>query len=373
MRYAVKLLTASDLTLFAGYFRLHPTSKQKGVNLDSDVLAGRLFPALPSAVFGTFEQPVVVDLYGPSGTALHRVRRKIIKSEGGKNWRLNGKLIYGPDADPARFDGLEAEDIAVIGFDGEPLPTTLSMVLLSASAPADQPLLEYLRGTFKLAPRVRPMADISMADLAAVPTPADHPLRLLLPDPARAADVLAAAEDDEGARRRLDIRARSGTTRPVSAAELAAAKQRAQEIGRAGEALFCAHLESERAAGHIAGFTWTADQNATSSFDFEIYETSGITTLVDVKSTAAGFDGTLHVSAAELERAASSEYRLARVYDLEAPAGAMVRLSSPIGVVASAICAQLAELPSGVRASKLEIQTSKFTWEAALRLPLEED
>ncbi len=374
MRYAVKLLTSSDLTLFAGYFRLHPTSKQKGVNLDSDVLAGRLFPALPTAVTGTFEQSVVVDIYGPAGAGIHRVRRKIIKSEGSKNWRLNGKLIYGPDADAARFDTLEAEDIAVIGFDGEPLPTSISMVLLSAKSPDDKPMLDYLKATFRLAPRIRPMADMSTTDLAAVAAPAGHPLKLLLPDPARTADLVAAAEDDEEARRRLDARARAGATRPVSAAELAAAKARAQEVGRAGEALFCAHLERELAASRIAGFIWTADQNATSPYDFEVRETGGGTTLIDVKSTTAGFDGNVHVSAAELETAAGSgDYRIARVYDLEAAAGPQVRLSDPIGSVAAAIRAHLAGLPAGVRASKLEMHTSKFGWGIAAPLLSEED
>jgi len=374
MRYAVKLLTSSDLTLFAAYFRLNSSSKQKGTNLNGDVLAGRLFPALPTAIIGTFEHPVVLDVYGPAGAPIHRVRRKIIKPEAGKNWRLNGKLIDAPDADPTRFDRLEAEDIAVFGFDGEPLPTSVSMVLLSANSPADKPTLDYLRTTFRLAPRVRSMTDMSTTELEAVPAPVGHPLKLLLPDPARAADVIAAAEDDEEARRRLDARARSGRTRPVSAAELAAAKARAQEVGRAGEALYSAHLEREHAASRIASFIWTADQNATSPYDFEVRETTGDVTLIDVKSTTSGFDGNVHVSAAELETAATAaDYRIARVFDLEAATGPQVKLSDPIGSIALVVRAQLATLPTGVRASKLEMHTSLFDWSGAAPLPSEDD
>ncbi|MDO8900525.1 MAG: hypothetical protein Q7V15_04140 [Phenylobacterium sp.] len=374
MRYAVKLMTSSDLTLFAGYFRLHSSSKQKGTNLDSDVMASRLFPALPASITGTFEQPVVVDVYGPDGAPIHRVRRKIIKSEGSRNWRLNGKLIYGPDADPSRFDGLQAEDIAVFGFDGEPLPTSISMVLLSATSPSDKPIADYLRSTFQLAPRVRSMTDMSTTDLAAVPVPAGHPLNLLLPDPARTADLIAAAEDDEVARRRLDTRARSGTARPVSAAELAAAKARAHEVGRAGEALFCAHLERELTAKNISGFIWTADQNATSPYDFEVTELSGGTTLIDVKSTTSSFDGSVHISGAELYTAASSsEYRIARVFDLEAAGGPKVRVSEPIELIALAVRDQLATLPTGVRASKFEMHTDLFTWSEPTPLPSDDD
>ncbi len=141
MQYAIKLLTSSDLTLFEAYYRNHSTSKQKGVNLNGDVLAGKLFPRLPSEIVGSFEQPITLDIYGPDSDDFLRVRRKIIKAEAGKNWRLNGKLIEAPAADAERYDGLEVGDIAVLGFDGDPLPTSISLVLLSASSTVDAPLV----------------------------------------------------------------------------------------------------------------------------------------------------------------------------------------------------------------------------------------
>lgn len=119
---------------------------------------------------------------------------------------------------------------------------------------------------------------------------------------------------------------------------------------------------------------WTADQNATSPYDFEVVELGGATTFIDVKSTTYGFDGNVHVSAAELEMAATAAaYRIARVYDLEAPAGPQVRLSEPIRSLALTVRGQLATLPSGVRASKLEMRTSLFTWGSAEPLPSEDD
>ena len=204
--------------------------------------------------------------------------------------------------------------------------------------------------------------------------PVGHPIRLLLPDPTRTADLRAIADDDEEARTRLDDRARTGGARPVSAVELAAAKARAQEIGRAGEAVFCSHLERELAADHIEAFTWTADQNATSPYDFEVREKSGATVLIDVKSTTASFDGNVHISAAELELAATDcVYRIARVFDLEGAGGPLLRMSDPIGALAKSVRSQLEALPEGIRASKLEIHTRKFTWGAAQPLPSEED
>ena len=215
MRYAVKLLTNSDLTLFESYFRLHSTSKQKGTNLNGDVLAGRLFPALSNDLTGSSEHPVILDIYGPDGAAILRVRRKIIKPEGGKNWRLNGKLVEAPAGEPDRFKTLEVGDLAVFGFDGDPLPASVSMVVLSAGSAADGPTVDYLRTTFGLAPRSRSMVALSTAELSAVPSPAGHPLKLLSPDPARTADILAAAEDDEEAQKRLNRKARSGITRQL--------------------------------------------------------------------------------------------------------------------------------------------------------------
>ena len=371
MRYAVKLMTSSDLTLFSAYFRQHSSSKQKGTNLNGEVLAGRLFPALPTAIIGTFEHPVVLDLYGPNGGSIHRVRRKIIKPEAGKNWRLNGKLIDAPDFDADRFDNLQPGDIAVFGFDGEPLPTTVSMVLLSAQSSLDSPSLAHLTVTRGLAARVRSMVEIGVTQLAAIPAPASHPLRLLLPDLERTEDLREIADDDDSARRRLDARARSGKARPVTASELAAAKVRVEEVGRAGEALFCGHLERELSAGRIGGFAWTADQNATSPYDFEVRSNDGASVLIDVKSTTAGFAGNVHVSAAELNTAAeSADYRIARVYDLDDETGPKFRLSHPIQDLALGVTKALGALPDGVRASKLELHTRIFNWE--IEAPLAE-
>ena len=92
MKYAAKLMSQSDLTLFEAFYRKNPTSHQKGTNLNGDVLANELFPTLPTVFIGTYEQPVTLDIYGPDAAPLLRLQRKIIKPVGGKNWRLNVRI-----------------------------------------------------------------------------------------------------------------------------------------------------------------------------------------------------------------------------------------------------------------------------------------
>lgn len=201
MKYAVKLLSQSDLTLFASFYWKNNTSHQKGINLNGDILAGELFPALPRAVTGTFEQAVTLDIYGPDAASLARQVRKIIKPVGGKNWRLNGKLIETPRGQPNRFSNFAPHDVAIFGFDGEELPETVSMVMLSQNSSVDGPVLASIIGSLGLVPRTRSMVALTLLQLQgfADATAEDHPLRLLLPDATRSEDLTVAAEGDENA------------------------------------------------------------------------------------------------------------------------------------------------------------------------------
>ena len=61
------------------------------------------------------------------------------------------------------------------------------------------------------------------------------------------------------------------------------------------------------------------------------------------------------------------------MFDLEGAGGPLLRMSDPIGALAKSVRSQLEALPEGIRASKLEIHTRKFTWGAAQPLPSEED
>ena len=376
MKYAIKLLTQSDLTLFASYYRRNGTSKQKGINLNGDVLAGELFPSLSRVVTGNVEHAVTLDIYGPGITPLLRQMRKIIKPEGGKNWRLNGKLIETPRAEPSRFSALSAEDVAVLGFDGADLPETVSMVVLSQGSSADVQTLQAIRQELGLIPRARSMVSLSLQQLQifAAKAPQDHPIRLLLPDATRSEDLSVAAEGNERATERLYQRARSGATRPVSASELERARTRAREVGRAGEVLFNRHLERRLALGEIDDFEWAADINAVSPFDFSVSTTEGTVERVDVKSTTGKFATPFHISSAELEVATLEvDFRVARVFGVDGPGGARMKISDGIRELAAEVRAALGAMPAGVSVASVQIDPARLAWGAEVSLPVADD
>ena len=375
MKYAAKLLSKTDLTLFESYYRLNQTAHQKGTNLNGAVLAEQLFPHLPSVILGSYERAVVLDIYGPDGASLQRQKRKIIKPEGGKNWRLNGKLIEAPNDDLDRYASVAEGDVAVFGFEGGDLPDSVSMVVLSNSSDSDRSTLEALREELGLKRGARSMAVLNLADLErlAAGSPPGHPLRLLLPDPSRTDDLSEAAVGDQEAVQRLDAQTKSGTTRPVSAAELEAARVRAQEVGRAGEVLINSHLDRALATAGIASFEWTADKNAVSPYDFTV-GTSAATEFWDAKSTTGKFEAPFHVSTAELKFAVSSEaYRIARVFGVDGPTEANFRLSEPIRALAGQVLKELAALPIGVTVSSVQISPSLLAWGDEHPLPSADD
>ncbi len=46
-KFALKRLTASDLTFFVWHFKNRNAGNQKAINLNADVFVGKLFPSLP--------------------------------------------------------------------------------------------------------------------------------------------------------------------------------------------------------------------------------------------------------------------------------------------------------------------------------------
>ena len=375
MKYAAKLLTKSDLTLFASFYKLNGTAKQKGINLNGDVLADQFFPGLPAAVSDTGEQPVTLDIYGPDAAGLQRQRRKIVKSRGARNWRLNGKLIETPAADPGRYEPLAEGDVGVFAFDGATLPDSVSLVVLSAASLQDLPLLKAVRDGLRLKRGRGSMAALSLAQMEAFASAstAGHPLRLLLPDPSRVEDLVEAGSGDVQASRRLDSRTRAGTARPVSAAELEVARARAQEVGRTGEALIASYLDRKLKACQIIAFEWSSEKNAVSPYDFEVADADG-PHLWDVKSTTGKFEAAFHISAAELETATEvPDYRIARVFGVDTGTGARFKLSAPIRTLAATVRKALGDLPAGVVVGSVQINPNLRAWLAEEPLPAADD
>jgi hypothetical protein len=378
MKIAAKLLSQSDLTLFEAFYRLNGTSKQKGVNLNGDVLADRFYPGLPKSLASADEVPITLDIFGPRGAGLQRLRRKIVKPVGGKNWRLNGKLIEEPLDQVGRYSNLTAGDVALFAFMGEPVPSGLIMIILSQADPIQRTLRDTIVNDLGLTPRSRSMVQIDEADLArfAADAPPGDPISLLLPDPSRDQDLELTVLGDAGAADRLQHKTASTRSRSVTADELASARQRASDIGRAGEVIVNEMLAAEREAGAIADYTWDADMDALAPYDFTIITTDGLAERIDVKSTTGPFEGYFHISDAELRKASLGDavYRIYRVYGLDTDSGPKLKRSSGIVGVATDVLASLSGLPAGVRVASVQLSSNLLEWgcEESLRT-LEEE
>src|SRR5690242_9918868 len=138
-RIALKRLTASDLTLFEWHYRNRNAGNQKAINLNADVFVGDLFPSLPD-IASEHEGRIPLDLkiYGPGLAPLHNLQRKIIKIASYKNWRLDGEMIGNPENEPARYDVLQADDLAIFEFEGLVVPDSAKMILISQNLKEDQ-------------------------------------------------------------------------------------------------------------------------------------------------------------------------------------------------------------------------------------------
>ena len=144
---ALKRLTRSDLTFFEWHFRNRNAGNQKSINLNADVFIDALYPSLPTITRGIGDKvPIDLYLYGPGKKLAYNVQRKIIKGSSYKNWRLDGEFVYNPEDDPKRFDSLSPGDLALMLFEGDPHPVALSLFLLSAGNPDDEPLCRELLG-----------------------------------------------------------------------------------------------------------------------------------------------------------------------------------------------------------------------------------
>ncbi len=138
---AIKRLTASDCTFFEAVFRKIGAGNQKSINLNADVITGRLYPNLADAAAANDNEiPLPISIFGPGGKEQHSLTRKIIKNASYKNWRLNGEFVLGPPADPTRYDDVRPGDLAVMGFQGVAAPKKLDLIIVSQDDVADASL-----------------------------------------------------------------------------------------------------------------------------------------------------------------------------------------------------------------------------------------
>lgn len=373
-RLAIKRLSPSDLTLFEWQFKNRNAGNQKSVNLNAKVFVDQLYPFLPlvSSETGN-EVRVSLTLLGPNGKNAYPLARKITKaSESYKNWRLNGEFIFNPLEDPERFNILEDGDLCLMAFSGDPVPTKLEALFLSARSSRDKQLHARLIGL------VPSKGQSSMAVLPAnhlselvgdLPEAKHHPVQRFLVDDELAAAIESIALGD--ARPIEKLRKRRG--RSVSALELAKAKKTAERVGRDGEGLVHHYLTQQIDCETLSNIEWVSSVNATAPFDFIAEDNEGNSVRIDAKSTEGPFSRKLHISSAEIEAASdlSIPYVIYRVYGIHED-GAFLRISKPIGGLATSVQASV-KLPDGVSPDSYSIDPDVLEWGNELTLDRPDD
>ena len=365
-KIVLKRLTRSDLTFFKTQHAKQMAGHQKAINLNANVFVQQLYPSLPTiAEERDNEMPVVIGIFGPGIAPEHRLTRKIIKGDAYKNWRLNGEFVADPDDQPKRYDSLAEGDYAIMLFHGDTHPTSLDMVLICASKDiALHTGLSALAGTTGML-RVDKGKLIGAVETSKVTE--EHPIRdLLFLDEALEDAALGGAE---GAKSLLSRP--SGTK--LTPWQLAKARQRAEEIGRVGEAFVNAWLGQRETAGQIAGPEWVAKENAVQPYDFHYDLPSGGRVEVDVKATRHGFETVLHISLNELRQMAhtNNRYDICRVYEVRDNEAEM-RICEGMKDFASDLLGRIS-LPSGIAPDGFSIKPSvlKFGSPITIRLPSE--
>lgn len=356
-KIAIKSLTPSDLSFFKAHVKL---SRQKAINLNSDVFIDHFYPGLK----GTFDQvPIELSVIGPGGKATHRLMRKALRTQGAKNWRLNGEFIHDPDNEPGRYDGLAENDFAVLSFEGNERPRAAALVLVSAQS--DSRLHKAVASALDFDGRnsMRVVQEAVIADIRALTIEAyaagAHPFdALVIQDTVE--DVLFGntAEAPVGS-------GLSGRSVAMTAQELRQQLLVAEETGQLGEELFEAWLTSK---GHDEDdFEWVSATHARSAFDFDVRVARWIGdtphVFVDVKTTRGSFDRHLHMSIAELRFAATTpSYRIARIYDV-AGSKPKLRILRDVHAFARKVVESLGALPASVTIDSVQVKPDVFTAE----------
>lgn len=379
-KIALKRLSHSDLKLFKVYFDRDPSGRQKGINLNANVLINKFYPGLPPKV-----ENVHLVLSGPGITSIpDRQVREIDRSEKSKNRRLQAAFIHNPPG-TYRYTPLAINDLALMEFFDNPasLPESIVMTLISQTLTEDNAAYSALTGLVPLSRKgTKTMIALTPSDLESMLAgilPPAHSLRSFLTDEselellAEGADVnpgeleqefvIATTVASDGATGTSKARTYipidfNKTSRPslsrVSHEAMARARETAILNGEKGEALVNRHLTDNMAS---AGFEWSSRDNARAPYDF-LLRPAGKQTMVDVKSTSKDFDIPFHLSINEVRQAASAldEYRIYRVYDLNGLP--KLRISDDIRVFATGLMLLIKAMPPGVIADGFTLKPS---------------
>ena len=366
-KLALKRLTASDLTFFEWHFKNRNAGNQKSINLNADVFFRQLYPALDTIVRRR-QKPIPVDLWitGPDGTAPVNLQRKIIKGPTYKNWRLDGEFVYDPEESPGRFNALEPEDIALLGFEGELEPETVHLFLIGKDLPQDRVLFTGLDDTLGKR-RMMVLESDALRNLCDhLRVPQSHPVWAAVTDE----DLTEAAAGQAPAVKRLLSRPRYVS---LSLHDLRKARQAAEEIGRLGEELVNGYLEERSATGEVDAYEWVSDSNAIAPYDFRV-QRDGIWGRLEIKTTPGNFDREFHLPLSELREMVhgAEPYRIGRVYRA-ARDSAKLRVSQELRRYGKSILDAFSGLPDGVTPDGVTIRPDEAMFENEIDLLMPTD
>lgn len=368
--YAVKRLAGSDLGWFASLYHKFTNTNLKGINLNADVVVDNFYRDLPIIASQTGNQVKVgVTMFGPSMASGYPGTFKMVKSGNSKNWRLNGTLVYDPRESVGRFNVLEPGDVAIFAFDGRPVPTDVTLVLLARASADDAVLQRHFDsmipgGTKTMIPLLP--AQIAEA-LALAGVPSAHPLSFLFDDEETAEALEDVARG--GVKGLRTLRARRGGRR-ITRLEMEKAKRQNEQTGADGEALVNDYLASIQNAGGTWEHVWKSDQYADGPYDFECKSQGGALGdtefVIDAKATKGKFEADFHMSMGEVYHASEGAvpYLIYRVYGLTGDGGT-IRVSSDIREFAKRLRqVQESAVPLGVTVDSFSIQvnTAGLSW-----------
>jgi hypothetical protein len=367
-RVAIKQLTASDLSFFAQHLR---RSKQKAVNLNSDVFVDVFYPGLR----GRYDEfPIKpFSIIGPGGKPPYLLTRKALRTPGSKNWRLDGEIVHDPPDEPGRFDHLQEDDLGILAFEGVNQPEVATFVLVSATE--DAALHAALSRTVTFAGK-QSMVIVSQSQLDQVLAETrtsyrdHHPVEtLLLPDSVE--EAIFGSADTQRRVAQTDGRG-VAVSQDVMRQQLRAAEQ----VGQLGEEIYNQWLES---TGHGEDdYEWVARTHARATHDFDIrrprWQGASGAVFVDVKATRGALESPIHMSMAEIRWAAMhANHRIARVHGLGSDTASLTMLTGIHELAQTIMATAVPALPPGVSADGFEIDTTKLTTEFTVDVRTPED
>ena len=357
-RLALKRLSASDLSLFAHHLK---KSKQKAINLNASPFTTVFYPGLKDAGSeAKAAYKVDLNVFGPGLHGGHRIVRKVTKTPGGKNWRLNGEFIEDGHIPPAgRVHEMVKGDLALLEFHGDLRPETIDLYLIQASNAVDSgihPAFDAILGSKSLIPvTVAQVLEVLDEAGAAV----NHPIRSI----ATAGDDVEQEVAVPGKRFQPYV---VGQMTGQTAEQLEQAGKNRTEVGVRGEKWFNKKCTSWKASGAFQDYIWVAKQDPTAPFDFLLVFGPGDELRVDVKSTDAAFSSAFFVSGKETEEMARAgvPYRICRLGRLSSPDGPEWRFTTDLQAFAGKLWEALDEaLPDEVGIKSLSWRPDGLPWD----------